>query len=237
MDIQSIIDKIQKLQALSKSPANENEALAATAIANKLIDQYRLSQAELEIKGEVEEPLEEDGSFIYESGKVTVWKLDLVHVLVKHYGLSVWNNRTFKTGRQVSRFKLVGRKSDIDVAKYMFSWLVLQCQQLADKEAKGKGRVYIASYCSGFVNGVSFQLKLSRSDVQKETSSAAIVKIDERGLASKKFMNELHSNLIMSKPLGGGHLNYNAFDKGQIKGKNIHLGSSLDANNSKLLNK
>lgn len=236
MSISPIVDRVQKLLALSKSD-NPNEAAAAAAAANKLIDQYRLSEADLEIQGQAEEPLEEDEGYIYESGKITRWKSNLVMELVSHYGLYVWNDNYWPKGRQVSRYRLVGRKSDITIAKYMFSWLVLECQRLADLYAKGQGRVYVASYCSGFVNGVTEQLKASRKEVQAEASAGALVKINERSELAKLFAKSLHNNLVTRKSYSHGQTDREAFASGQVSGRNIHLGQSLGAGGAKLLSK
>lgn len=234
MSTSAIIEKVQKLLALSHS-ANANEAAAAAAAANRLIDQYRLSEADLEIQGQTEEPLEEDAGYIYESGRITPWKRTLVHVLVNHYGLSHWNDTSYKTGRKVSRYRLIGRKSDITVAKYMFAWLTSECQRLSAIEAAGMGRVYVASYCDGFVNGVATQLKSSRQEVAAQASSAALVKIDQRAEEAKKFMYQLHDNLVYKKQTSLRQTDALAFYRGEARGKSIHLGQSLGGGAPKLL--
>lgn len=232
-----IIEKVQKLLALSKS-SNANEAAAAAAVANRLIDQYRLSQIDLETDTSAEmDPVEEDSDFVYESGKVTAWKQTLVSVLARHYGCAYWINCTYDTGRKVSHFKLVGKRSDIGITRYMFSWLMLECQRLADLEAKGCGRVFIASYCMGFVNGVAQQLQASRVEAQKEASSAAIVKIDARAAASKEAMYKLHTNLRPSRSISQAQVNGTAFAMGQQKGSNIHLGARIASGGPRLLGK
>jgi Protein of unknown function (DUF2786). len=230
----SVVDKVQKLLALSKS-SNAHEAAAAAAMANKLIDQYRLSEADLEVHGQNEEPLEEDEGYLYESGKVTPWKMTLMSVLVKHYGLAHWNDATWASGRQVSRFKLVGRKSDIAVAKYMFTWLTAECQRISMLEAKGMGRVYVGSWCAGFVNGVASQLKASRAEAQKDATSAAIVKVDARADQSKNFLDKLHSDLVYKKKYSQAQTDGRAFMQGHQRGQSIHLGQSMGSGGAKLL--
>jgi len=226
MSITSVVDRVQKLLALSKSE-NANEAATAAALANKLIDQYRLSEIDLEIKGQAEEPIEEDAGYIYESGKVTTWKYTLVGLLVQHYGLSWWNDTSYLTGRMVSRYKLVGRRSDITVAKYMFNWLVLECQRLSNQHAKGQGRVYVASYCEGFVSGIADQLRASRVEVQKDATSAAIIRLDARSEASSDFLDNLHPELVVKKKKSFSRYNAMGYSAGLTSGRNIHLGESL----------
>jgi hypothetical protein len=237
MSVSPIIDKVQKLLALSKS-SNVNEAAAAAAVANRLIDQYRLSSVDLNSNVEEDlEPIEEDQEYVYQSGKVTAWKQTLVSVLVKHYGCAYWNDTTYTSGRKVSRYKLVGKRSDVGIVRYMFAWLTSECSRLADLEAKGCGRVFVASYCMGLVNGVAGQLKSSRAEVQKDATSAAIVKLDEREAASRAAMYNLHSNLRTTKTHSQAQVDYNAFAMGRTKGSNLHLGASLNSGGTKMLGK
>lgn len=234
MSISPIVEKVQKLLALSKS-SNANEAAAAAAKANMLIDQYRLSEADLEASSEVEmEPIEEDPDFVYESGKITQWKHSLVMALSKHYGCAVWNDTSYATGRKTSRYRLVGKRSDIGITRYMFTWLMMECQRLADKEAKGCGRVFVASYCQGFVNGVSDQLKASRTEAQKDATSNAIIKIDARWQASYDAMHKMH-NLVKTRASSQAHIDPTAFGMGRQQGASLHLGARMSSGGTKLL--
>ena len=225
-DIQSVIDKVRKLQTLSLS-SNPGEAANAAKAANNLIDKFRLSEAMLEVEGQAKEPAEADDGFIYESGKVTAWKSRLVSVLAKHYGVANLNVTTYPKGRQISRFKLFGRKSDITVTKYMFNYLVLECQRLANLEAKGHGRVFVSSYCEGFVSGIANQLKASRCELQKDATTAAIVLVDARIKEAEDTMKSIYKKIGPGGAIGNGLLNSDAFSQGRIQGKNVHLGSSL----------
>lgn len=234
-DIKAVVEKVQKLLSLSKS-TNANEAAAAAHAANRLIDQYRLSNADLEIESSIQELLEEDEGYIYESGKVTPWKQQLMRRLISHYGLYHWNDTSFATGRQVSRFRLVGRRSDIEIAKYMFAWLTMECQRLSNMEVRGHGRVAVSSYCEGFVKGISDQLSLSREEAKKEATSEAIVRIDARSAEAEKYLYQIRTNLVIAKSKSYRRINPTAFAMGKIRGEEIHLGKSLVTGNvTKLL--
>ena len=224
-NINHIIDRVKKLLALGTS-SNVHEAAAATAAANKLIDEYRLSQADLEVDS-LKESIEEDYEYIYQSGKVTPWKMQLVHVLTSHYGVSYWNDCDF-SGRKISRYRMVGRRSDIDIVKYMFSWLILECQRLCQLEVKGTGRVSVASYCMGFVSGIAEQLRLSREELKKSNNySAAMVKINSRLNDSKKELWRIHPDLVSEKSTSSSQIDPSAFQEGQERGKAIHLDHHL----------
>ena len=141
MDLDKVISKVQKLLALSKSD-NAGEAAAAMNAANKLIDQYRLSSADLETSEESIDPMMEDSEAIYETGRIIPWRSSLVGVLARHYGCALFNQVAYPKGRKVSHFKLVGRKSDIAIVRYFVSYLTAECQRLCEREAYGKGKVF-----------------------------------------------------------------------------------------------
>jgi hypothetical protein len=251
-DISAVIEKVKKLLALSTS-SNANEAANAMALANKLIDQYRLDIAELEDK-EHSEPIEEDDGYIYESGKITQWKSSLVMTLAGFYGCAVWNDTTINhktttvvdidngthhyseaSGRKVSRYRLVGRRSDIGITRYMFAYITAEIARLSAIEAKGKGRVFVNSYCMGFVSGVRAQLNKSRVEVQQSATSNAIVKINAREEEATVAMHNMHTGLRASKTTSHSRVDRDAFYRGKERGASMHLGASLSAGNTKML--
>lgn len=226
----NIIDKVRKLLALSTS-SNANEAAAAAAKANDLIDKYRLSQFDLEAETKVEEPIEQDDSYLYETGRITIWRHLLLNTLTKFYGVAHYNDVDFSAGRKVSRMRMVGRKSDMEICRYIFAYLSLECERLSKSEAKGKGKVFVASYQEGFVEGVKEQLKISREEVKKTatTSSSALIKLDERFEEAKKGMYDLIPYLRSAKSTSSRQLNGDAFGQGKERGKSIHLGSAMNS--------
>ena len=225
MNYTSVIAKVQKLLALANS-SNINEAAAAAAAANKLIDQYRLSEADFATTESELDPLIEDDGFIYETGRITPWKSSLVVLLAKHYGCAVFNSAHYPNGRQVSRYKLVGRTSDIHIAKYMFNWLVLECQRLSENEARGKGRVFASSYCQGFVAGIRQQLNKSREEAKQNASENSIIKINSREQEATDMMHKLHA-LRSKASKSSSQIDYNAYSAGKDRGNSIHLGQSM----------
>ena len=229
--LKSVIDKVRKLLQLSQSD-NANEAATAAAMANKLLDQYRLSMADVD--DDIEKIID-DPQYIYSSKRMIGWKVALAKCLATHYGCYVWNEYfTTMTGRKQSNLRLAGRQSDIDIVKYMYAWLTTECERLSKKEAYGNGKVYVNSYCRGFVAGVGEQLKESRKEVAQQVTSTAIVKIDSRAQEAESW---LKSHRDIQKAKGSYHvqLDPSAYKAGQTRGKNIHLGKKLSATSGKLL--
>lgn len=220
LKLQSVIEKVRKLIALTSS-SNAAEAATAAAIANKLIDQYRLSEADIDAPDM--DAIIEDDQFIYETGRVTRWKQNLLAVLTKHYGTVGFNKISYENNRKVSRYKLIGRKTDIDITRHMFNWIVDECNRLSEKEAYGKGRVYVNSYCMGFVEGIYRQLQNSRKEVAEKASTTALVKINNRQSEANDFLNKKYkvknaNNQSQSK------IDHSAYSAGINDGKNAHLG-------------
>jgi hypothetical protein len=229
--LQSVIDRVQKLLSLSNS-SNANEAANAAAIANKLIDQYRLSEIDLSISNKREEEIIVDDGFIYETGKVTTWKQSLILILAKHYGVANFNDCVYPEGRKITRIKLIGYRNDIEIVRYMARWLINECIRLSTKEAYGKGRVYVTSYCTGFVIGIKEQLNKSRKEIVGD--SVALVKMDSRYSESNSFMNEKF-RLRRIKTMSHCRIDGIAFGEGKDRGTSIHLGNSLNGGTTKFL--
>lgn len=258
----AIIAKVQKLLALSKS-CNIHEANAAAAKANQLIDQYRLSELDLEVSGTQEsEPIEEDSESIYETGKVTAWKETLLGILVRHYGCAHYMSFSKgNTGRKVTNYKVIGRRSDIGIVRYMFTWLMSECTRLAEKEIKEprkvidldsmeddntseamsrkvSGRVTINSFCMGFANGIGIQLAESRKQVGIEGNSTGLVKLNDRARESKEAMYAMIPRLRPHNGSRSSQIDSNAYGKGRTAGTNMHLGASMStAGGTRLLGK
>lgn len=235
-NLSDVIEKVKKLLALSKS-SNANEAATAASVANRLIDEFRLSEADVAGNHSESDPMVRDDQYVYETGRVIPWKSRLVVTLASHYGCAVFNDTHYNNTkrRKVSRYKLLGRKSDIQIVQYMFAWLSSECSRISDLEAKGMGKVFVFSYCNGFVAGIGEQLHLSRKAAEKEATSNAIVKINARLDEANDFMKQTYPNLRMEKSYGHSRLNTDAYSAGQSKGRSLHLGSALGGGKVKLL--
>lgn len=231
MSLQSVIEKVNKLLSLSKS-SNANEAATAAAMANKLIDQYRLSESDL--SQEQNDPLMEDKGFLYETGRIVRWKSVLAYILSKHYGCALFNQIHFVNGRKASRYKLIGRQSDIEIVKYMFNWLTMECQRLTKQEAYGHGKIFAQSYCAGFVEGIKQQLHLSRQEIADQADKQAMTRINSREQEASQFMHQLHK-LKNAPSLRASQIDPTAFNAGVDRGKSVHLGKNISEPTVRLL--
>lgn len=231
----AIIDKIRQLRELSKS-SNINEAANAAAAADRLIAKFRISEAELAYSHNNESSPEEDSFVLYETSRLINWKLYLAQVLSKHYGCAIYNSCIIGSKpyeRKISRFKLVGLQSDMEITRYMFAWLVSEIERLCKLNCYGRGHVYCASYCDGAVKGIFEQLQSAKNDeFNKASQSCALAVLDSRLTKSEAALNSLYNNLRIVKSQSHRKNNVYAFNEGVKAGKNIHLGKVMNESDS-----
>lgn len=256
MNIQEALEKIKKLLALSQSN-NPNEAAAAAAAASRIAQQHRISQAEIESAMNTNaEGIRIDKEPIYKFKKEVQWKASLLNALVSFYGCYMYRD-TFDWGpvknEKVVRkkdesghtdwvkeyvyawkeygFCIAGRDSDIQIVRFMFSWISVEFTRLSVIDCKGKGKSYSNSWLMGAVDGLRQQLRelkeTMKQEAQKNNQSSAMVLLDARGLEARQF-TEAAIKLVTRK-IAANNTSYDsgAFYKGREKGKNIHLGKHM----------
>lgn len=146
-DRAKLIDKIQKLMALSTS-SNEHEAARAAAKAAELMLQHNIAEHELEAAGKAAEPVTmkvvqwPDARVVVKKGRSKWegqerWEYELFSEVCWGFNVSpVWDNRSAK---------IIGRGTEVEVVAY--TWLAIRNQLLLiakqrTSEARRAGDVY-----------------------------------------------------------------------------------------------
>lgn len=127
MTKEEVLSKVRKLFDLSRSP-NENEAALAAAKAREFLSRYNLSMADL--------PVDEITGVI-EAAQTSVWVGSIVRNWVK--GLLIHVARGFDCAHVVRRrngsdpiLTFIGTGADAEVAAYAFQFLYRELNRLAD---------------------------------------------------------------------------------------------------------
>lgn len=248
----NVIARINHLRTLAGNNTNENEAAAAAAAAAaaKLIARHQLSEMDLQLKGEKgAEPIEQCSEPLYKTGRAMYWVGFLAMTLCEHYGCTgYWNHvadpeEVFAKNPDAVRdsykaFMMVGRKSDMEVVRYMFTWLQPVIVYLMKSNASGRGMKYSQNYASGVVQGIKNQLKLEHKKTQEEAAvnnqSQAMVLLDSRLTLSQEHLKATVKGLHSKR----SHLGYDptARASGIKAGENIRLTKGIAAApNNKLL--
>ncbi len=152
--LQSVLDKVRKLRALSKS-TNANEAAAAARAADKLIQQYRIDEAQI-AQGDVERdlyPIESFGTRTEIS-----WQLVLIVALSDDHGCVSFTG-TLKDGTK--HVWLVGRRTDTALVRVMYEWLRDEVERLAQEYADGqRARLSRGEWMDGPLHAVTESYRL-----------------------------------------------------------------------------
>lgn len=126
MNIQDAISKVRKLLALSKSQ-NINEAALAAAKAAAIMQEYSIEEAAVQSDSSCDEPVK---SYVFDpdkpSRKKIRWRMHIATGCAKVFGCeSYW-----QYGCEIA---LIGRKSDVQGARYLFDLIAPQVERLADE--------------------------------------------------------------------------------------------------------
>jgi hypothetical protein len=138
---QAIIEKVKKLRQLAQS-SNANEAANAAAAAERLIQEHRIAEAELE--SETEESVTPITDYLVEPGTSAIsWRAQLISALCKGYSCAVWQSskRVEGTYRTKLAWGVVGAPDDVATVKYQYAFLTIEIIRLAaEHPIKLKGK-------------------------------------------------------------------------------------------------
>jgi hypothetical protein len=219
----AIISKIVRLRTLALS-SNTHEAAAAAGVANKLILKYQIQESELDQEA-TPSIIFDDPDPVYTSGRVTQWKLELLNLLTDHYGCALWNDKTPEedSSRASSRYRLIGRETDIQIVKLMFSWFTSEIIKLCDLECRSLGSNYRHSYCKGAIKAIKDLLEYTRKNIIKEASSHSVELIENRQKMAIDYLFKKHGVI---QPLPKPGINQQAFNRGYDVGSRVAKTSS-----------
>lgn len=237
-----IIDKIQKLLRLSES-ANVNEAAAAAARAQALMEQHRIDRAILTLGGDGDDQdtirAHKDAP-VFSGGKIVQWKLNLADTLCRHNGCTMYINiGQDDAGRPLSKVVLVGRSTEVGTIRYMFDYLAAEVNRLCRKLGKGKGRVWANNFRLGAVATINQRMSEARRQFrrkQRERARAqdteALVRLDDALAHIDKAMQRAeewmksHVNPSGTRKNSGHQEDWDAWMRGREAARDINLESS-----------
>lgn len=168
--IEKVIAKIRHLRELAARAGTQAEAEAAAAMADRILQEYRLSEADLADKEAPKEKVEKSGQNLKEfAGSVNKAHTSLACVLAEHYDCYTYTHYS----RNGNYMPIYGRESDIAIVRYMYAWLVIEMERLALKE---KGKAGRHAFRLGMVSGIENALRLAKAaTIKPEQQSSALV--------------------------------------------------------------
>lgn len=214
MDVDnSILARIKKLLDLSNS-SNENEAALAAAKAQELMFKHNLEISQVEnIDLRPDEKVDEH-NFDLDAGvsKVANWRSWLFSNVAKTSLCKAYFHRSYRGyGKQSKVYgRIIGRKSDVEVAQYTYTWLTNELERLSREYMANQiywdqydSRKMRRSWLEGAAMGVIAQLNEQFNARKRETeASTALVVVRDREIQDWMENNGLqlrHSSSSVSQ--------------------------------------
>jgi hypothetical protein len=218
-----IIEKIRKLRALAQSD-NVNEAAAAAAAAERLIQEHNFSEAELQ-SPDTDEAILSD--HLDMGARVAGWKSILLRALADAYQCAgVLNRRT-------QRYIFYGRPKDIETFRYQYAFFTVEIERLAQRHTKGKGRGYAASFRLGAAVAICDALRETTREARNVATSSALAVVDNRAAAARQRMLSQHTRLRSGGRVGASDTR--AYEAGKQAGAGINRHTAIGAGGIRLL--
>lgn len=160
MTTESIIDKLNKILALTKSPV-EGEATAAAEMLQKLLTKHNLEIADLERAGAVDvTPVTEERIQTFTKYRPD-WNYQLAAVLGRHF-----YSYPMRAGDDIM---FIGRPENIAALRVMYSWMLKQIARIANEERPNHphigGRRFWNPFCEGMVSRLYTRLEDRRAEM------------------------------------------------------------------------
>jgi Protein of unknown function (DUF2786) len=225
----SLIEKIKRLLALAAGSTG-HEAETAARLADKLIQENRIGEAELQQNSSAPKDPYIKGQPLFTVARITQWKVSLGQALATQYGCFCFLEISNATGHKVTPFALAGTAKDLEIVHFLYAYLTSEIERLCKAKYYGKGAVACNSYCIGAVAGIRDQFAQNRVQDQVQHSTA-LVALDSRVQEAKEAV--LGSQALMAnKSVSKSRISNEAYYSGKADGQRLHLGKGLGSGDS-----
>ena len=225
----NIIERLKKLLALAGNNTSQSEAEAALAKAQSIAIEHGINLAMLgESQAESETQIIRDEM---EFGQ----RLPTVSNYVCNVLIKFFNVRIITSGGRNSGRKLifVGKRGDINTAKYIYTWLaeiMVQCWRNYYKNSSGVALRHKQSYFLGFYNGLLTKLESNERSVEadrltnesdKNKYALAVVNLKNK---IQEFIDNEFDNL-RNAPAKRISMNVESYSRGTVDGSKCNIGN------------
>lgn len=194
----AICDKIQKLLALAADKANEHESAVAANQALKLMQKYNVDMADI-----IAEQIRNDDAALvatpfchwYYKTSFPQWMASLAVMVAKTFDCEVRVEWAPSDDFKEKCLQIMGYKSDVEIAQYVFMFLAMKVQYMADDlwkvmtpaDKAGKTAVgFKRDYQYGLVIGVRNKLEeLYKPSKAKVSDGTSLMVIKSEAIAAK----------------------------------------------------
>jgi hypothetical protein len=185
----SIIDRIKKLLALSRS-SNVHEAAAAAARAHELMLSHKLSAENIESAGIYVEKLTGDKF-------MEIWRWGLLTACAwSYYTHTIRTEDEMTFGPKRITAHVIGRKDDVLAVIYLFTYFEAELERLADSDDEISGKDARDNFLCGASLTIQKRLLHQRKTVEASSDKALVLgrrsNKDIETYVKKEFGSNLH---------------------------------------------
>lgn len=180
MSKEKIVKRIQKLLALAADNANANESQNALLMAQKMMIEEGLTEADVSTESGGHEAAKKEAYTkpFTDYKKMDFWEGQLAMIIAENFRCFCWFNSDFKI--EGKRLMFVGLKDDVDLAFEVFKFASRSIEYHVKEfvnELKGYGEKVTAGhkneYILGYLNGLRDKFK---EQVESNSWTVALVK-------------------------------------------------------------
>jgi len=215
-----LVEKIQKLLSLATS-ANEHEAKLAAEKANELLIKHNLTRDQVEGFGEA--------SYVNEIGYISkrypfeaTWAS---HIVKEHFFVNVLHLKASPQNMRTSKIWFIGEKTNVQVARYVFEFLVRKYKELwkVYQYRNGAHNHDKGAYYRGLTLGLDDQLEATKKKVENETGLMVIrdPMIDET--------TKMHHPKVRSESVSTMTNDAEATMAGYTEGKSLRIARGIES--------
>jgi hypothetical protein len=227
--LKAALDKVTKLRALGDRATTQAEREACYAQAEAIIAKYQIDVAQIDASAGVmsESPERDPDGRLWSAKKGTrsrpTWLGQLANGIAQIHGCAViWCGASLE---------LAGRKSDLTIVRYLFAWLRVEIDRLAQSE---EGRAAMNAFRLGAVAGV---LRVMRASQRQESATASggtqsfAMVLSSRSDIAKECFGKVYAG----RSAHGSQDRSGAFGRGKVAGENLSPRPGLTAGGHKML--
>ncbi len=193
---------VKNLLALTKS-ADVHEAANAAAMAQTIIDKYKIDVALLQDGDPDAQPIQccTDFPLFTTKGGIPIWKWDLIWALGQANGCVPWSSyEPDGDGKYHRVFYVVGKTSDAQTVQYLHQYLCAEINRFA-KQHRGKGRIWLENFRLGAVAEISERLEEQQRSDRKALKRSARKEVKEGNPAALVNVNNALSRIAEQSAL------------------------------------
>jgi len=236
-------EAVRKAAALLRLAARGGtvaEAAVAAAKAQDIVDRFELTGGcvtEMSEEGRAVEADEAIESFFHKPGGeldgtmkwMEMWRPSLASGIARQYGCYIFRARR----GQGASIEIVGRPSQVETVRYLYSWLSVELRQLAERHGRGMGSVWKREFLEGAAFEVGKVMREQRlktvADV-KAHNPHALVRIENALTRMDPKDAERHIKERMRLRAGGQRQvqrDYSARAQGAAAARSINMGAKV----------